>query len=150
MLSKDNVLGVSGRVWILRGISSHLRYASLGEARELQSRQPALGRPESRCAALIPISKSPDWWGLAQDQRLDILRNQSRHIEEGKRFLPAIARALFHCRDLNENLPFDFLTWFEFSPSDSQAFDELLGVLRATPEWRYVNREVELRLELDA
>lgn len=150
MLSSDSVLGVTDRVWILRGISSHLRYTSRNELKTLQSMQAPLGRPESRCAALIPIRKNAAWWALAQDERLDIVRNHSRHIEDGKRYLPAIARSLFHCRDLNDGLPFDFLTWFEFRPADSSAFDELLAMLRATPEWTYIDREVELRLELDA
>jgi hypothetical protein len=39
--------------------------------------------------------------------------------------------------------PFDFLTWFEFTPGDAVAFDELLHRLRETPEWRYVEREVD-------
>src|SRR2546428_7160638 len=32
-------------------------------------------------------------------------------------YLPAIARRLYHCRDLGE--PFDFLTWFEYAPADA-------------------------------
>ena len=47
--------------------------------------------------------------------------------------------------DLGE--PFDFLTWFEYAPGDSEAFEELVGALRATEEWRYVEREVDVRLE---
>src|SRR5262249_29720373 len=47
----------------------------------------------------------------------------------------AVARRLYHCRDLGENEPFDFLTWFEYGPSDSPAFDELVAELRASEEW---------------
>lgn len=36
--------------------------------------------------------------------------------------------------------------WFEFAPADTVGFDELLHRLRETPEWRFVDREVELRL----
>jgi hypothetical protein len=61
------------------------------------------------------------------------------------RYLPAIARRLHHSRDLGE--PFDFLTWFEFAPQDEPAFDDLLAALRATEEWNYVEREVDIRLE---
>ena len=43
-----------------------------------------------------------------------------------------------------------FLTWFEFAPADEGRFDELLARLRASPEWAFVEREVELRLEKDA
>jgi hypothetical protein len=62
-------------------------------------------------------------------------------------YLPAIARQLLHGRDLGE--PFDFLTWFEFAPGDAPAFDELLARLRATEEWSYVEREVEIRVSRD-
>jgi hypothetical protein len=59
-------------------------------------------------------------------------------------YLPAVARRLHHCRDLGE--PFDFLTWFEFAPTDTVAFDELVERLRETEEWSYVDREVDIRL----
>ncbi len=42
--------------------------------------------------------------------------------------------------------PFDFLTCFEYAPQDAGAFDELVGRLRATEEWAYVDREVDIRL----
>jgi hypothetical protein len=57
-----------------------------------------------------------------------------------------VARRLHHCRDLTEDAPFDFLTWFEFTPGDAVAFDEMLHRLRETAEWRYVEREVDVRL----
>ncbi len=60
------------------------------------------------------------------------------------KYLPAIARRLHHCRDLGE--PFDFLTWFEYAPKHSEAFEELVGRLRETEEWVYVEREVDIRL----
>jgi len=62
-------------------------------------------------------------------------------------YLPGVARQLFHCRDLGE--PFDFLTWLEFASEYTKAFDELLLRMRASKEWQYVEREVEVRLERD-
>ncbi len=62
-------------------------------------------------------------------------------------FLPAVARRLHHCRDLSTAEPFDFLTWFEYEPADAAAFDDLAARLRASPEWAFVEREVDLRLE---
>ena len=59
------------------------------------------------------------------------------------KYLPAIARRLHHCRDLAPDEPFDFITWFEFAPAETSAFDALLRELRASPEWRYVDREVD-------
>jgi len=42
--------------------------------------------------------------------------------------------------------PFDFLTWFEYAPADAEVFEELVGTLRETEEWTYVEREVDIRL----
>lgn len=132
--------------WVLRGVPSHERYTTRVERDELRAIQEGLGRPASTRAALIPIRKHTNWWGLAQDERRTILEERSRHIRAGLAYLPAIARRLYHCRDLGE--PFDFLTWFEFAPEDSPAFEDLVGALRRTEEWQYVDREVDFRLTL--
>lgn len=131
--------------WVLRGFTSNVRYATRPELTALRAVQEGLGRTHARCAALIPIRKNASWWALAQDERRAIFEEQSRHTAIGLRHLPAIARQLHHSRDLGE--PFDFLTWFEFAPVDAPAFDDLLAALRETPEWRYIDRETEIRLE---
>src|SRR6516225_3749791 len=84
------------------------------------------------------------WWALAQDERRAIFEEQSRHIGVGLEYLPAVARRLHHSRELGE--PFDFLTWFEYAPEHSESFEELVRRLRDTEEWRYVDREVDIRL----
>ena len=134
--------------WTLRGVRSHERYLRRDEKHRLASIQEGLGRATSSRAALIPIAKSAAWWDLAQDERRAILEERSAHIALGSRYLPAIARRLYHGRDLGE--PFDFLTWFEFAEADAGAFDELVGRLRETEEWRYVLREVEVRVRRGA
>jgi chlorite dismutase len=131
--------------WTLLGIAGHERYVGAGEHSELAARSPTLGRPEATLAALIPIRKSEQWWSLAQDERQAVFERGSRHVAIGLKYLPAVARRLHHSRDLGE--PFDFLTWFEFSPGDEARFDELVAELRATAEWDFVDREVEIRLE---
>ena len=133
-----------GASWVLRGFTSNVRYATADEVARLKSAQPALGRPEATCAALIPIKKSATWWDLAQDERRRIFEETSRHTAIGLEYLPAVARRLHHSRDLGE--PFDFLTWFEFAPEHEAAFDDLLARLRATAEWVYVEREIDIRL----
>lgn len=130
--------------WRLRGVASHLRYTLRAEVRELAERGNVLGRPEARCAALIPIRKNAAWWQLAQDERRAIYEERSRHTSIGMEYLPRIARRLHHSRDLGE--PFDFLTWFEYAPADESAFDELLGRLRDKEEWTFVDREIDIRL----
>ncbi len=130
--------------WTLSGVASHLRYTLRDEFNELSQRGSPLGRGEARRAALIPISKNEAWWALAQDERRRIYEEQSRHTSIGMEYLPQIARRLHHGRDLGE--PFDFLTWFEFAPEHEALFDELLVRLRASEEWTYVEREVDIRL----
>jgi hypothetical protein len=132
--------------WVLRGITSNERYVERGEKEALVARQQSLGRPQSTRAALIPLRKSAAWWALTQDERREVFEARSRHIETGLRYLPAVARRLHHCRDLGPDEPFDFITWFEYAPVDEPEFDELLQALRATPEWAFVEREVDIRL----
>lgn len=133
--------------WLLRGVTSNERYTTRSERELLVAKQPDLGRPEATCAALIPVKKSTSWWALAQDERRAILEERSEHIKTGLKYLPAVARRLYHCRDLGE--PFDFLTWFEYAPADSAAFEELVLTLRRSEEWRYVEREVDVRVVRD-
>jgi chlorite dismutase len=131
--------------WALRGVVSHERYVEARERERLAARSPGLGRPAATRAALIPIRKAPDWWALPHDSRRAIFEERSRHIATGLKYLPAVARRLHHSRDLGE--PFDFLTWFEFAPADEAAFDDLVGMLRATEEWSFVDREIDIRVE---
>ena len=130
--------------WMLRGVVSHERYVTRAEHDALAAIQEPLGRPAATRAALIPIRKSERWWSLPQDERRRIFEERSHHIALGLGHLPAVARRLHHARDLGE--PFDFLTWFEFSSSAARGFDDLVTCLRATEEWTYVEREVDLRL----
>lgn len=135
-----------GAKWMLRGVTSNDRYVTRDEKDGLIKKQAALGRPESTHAALIPIRKNAKWWALTQDERRAIFEERSRHNAIGVKYLPGVARRLHHCRDLGETEPFDFLTLFDYAKEDAQAFDELVAALRATEEWRYVEREVDIRL----
>jgi chlorite dismutase len=136
-------------VWSLRGTTSNLRYTRKTEAAALAAKQEGLGRPQAKCAALIPIKKNEAWWTLAQDERRAIMEERSRHIAIGMETLPQVSRRLHHCRDLgvgSDAPPFDFLTWFEFAPEHAGAFDDMVAKLRASEEWNYVEREVEVRV----
>jgi chlorite dismutase len=130
--------------WALRGVTSNERYVESHERVALRERQQGLGRVAATCAALIPITKASAWWDLTQDERRAIFETRSAHIAVGLAYLPQVARRLHHGRDLGEE--FDFLTWFEFPPDATSAFDELLVRLRAIEEWAYVEREVEIRV----
>jgi len=132
-------------VWALRGVTSNIRYSTRAELTVLAKRQEGLGRPQCTRGALIPLRKAESWWALAQDERRALLAES--HITIGLDYLPAVARRLHHSRDLGE--PFDFLTWFEYAPEDSEQFEDLLGRLRNTAEWSHVDREVDVRLSRD-
>src|SRR5499425_2043341 len=132
--------------WVLRGVTSTERYVTAGEHRELAARQEPLGRARATRAALIPVTKSEAWWDLPQDERRRIFEESSHHIATGLEYLPAIARRLHHCRDLGVNEPFDFLTWFDYAPESASAFEDLVAELRATEEWKFVERETDIRL----
>ena len=131
--------------WRLAGVASHVRYVERAEKEALAAAQAPLGRPDATCAALIPIKKSAAWWELTQEERRQIFEDKSHHIASSLKYLPAIARQLYHCRELGQ--PFDFVTWFEFEPAQAELFEELVGMLRATEEWNYVEREVDIRVE---
>jgi hypothetical protein len=105
-------------VWTLTGFTSNVRYAEKDEREKLIAVQSDLGRPLATYAALIPIRKTESRWIMAQDERRKIFEAKSHHTETGLKYLPAIPRRLYHCRDIGQ--PFDFLTWFEYAPNDSQ------------------------------
>jgi hypothetical protein len=134
----------SATSWRLAGVTSHARYTERAEKALLEEAQAGLGRPEATCAALIPIKKSSAWWELAPSERRAIFEDKSHHIAGSLKYLPMIARQLYHCRDLGE--PFDFLAWFEYAPEHSVLFEDLVAMLRATEEWSFVEREVDLRV----
>lgn len=140
-----DVLSEGGK-WKLRGVTSNGRYTTEDEKERMAKKQADLGRPKATHAALIPIRKNAKWWALAQDERRAIFEDRSRHIAIGLKYLPAIARRLHHCRDLGESEPFDFLTLFDYAKADAAAFDDLVAELRATEEWKFVDREVDIRL----
>jgi hypothetical protein len=135
-----------GATWRLYGVATNDRYSTRPEKADLIRRQAPIGRAEATRAALILMRKTADWWALTQDERRAILEEQSHHIAIGLRYLPAIARRLLHCRDLGTNEPFDFLGFLDYAPSDEEAFDEMLGQLRATREWTFMEREIDIRL----
>jgi chlorite dismutase len=135
----------NGRLYtFIAGASGPWRITLLAPVRgpALAAAQPP--RREATRAALIPIKKSAAWWALPQDDRRAIFAERSHHIRTGLEFLPAIARRLHHGFDLGE--PFDFLTWFEYRPEDEPEFERLVAILRRSEEWRWVEREVDLRL----
>lgn len=99
---------------------------------------------------------------MAQDERLALFASEALgrdygagHNAIGLAALPGVARRLLHCRDrvasrggetMESGEHFDSLTWFEFTPTETPAFEMLLGCLRAAAERSFVERKVEIRL----
>jgi hypothetical protein len=133
-------------LWKLAGVTSHERYVTRAEKNELAAKQVTIGRPEATHAALIPIRKNSKWWAMTQDERRAIFEESSHHIKIGMKYLPAIARRLHHCRDMAEPQPFDFITLFDYTKADANAFEDMVAELRTTEEWKYVERETDLRM----
>ena len=104
--------------WILRGAFTHDRYTTRPEKTELVSKQAPIGRPEATRSALILLRKNAEWWSFTQEERREILEEQSHHIAIGMRYLPAVARRLLHCRDFATQEPFDFLGFLDFAPEE--------------------------------
>ena len=132
--------------WALHGVATNDRYTTRAEKSELTAKQTPIGRPEATRSALILLRKRAEWWALTQDERRAILEEDSHHIAIGMRYLPAVARRLLHCRDLGDDAPFDFLGYLDYAPESGAAFDEMMDRLRATKEWSFMDREIDIRL----
>ena len=121
--------------WRLAGVISNARYVERAEKEALVAVQ-ARPRPQGG----NPRSADPDqeieaWWQLTQEERRKIFEDKSQHIAGSLKYLPAIARQLYHCRDLGE--PFDFITWFEFAPGMPTCSRNWSACCRATEEWTF-------------
>lgn len=130
--------------WLLRGVTSRKSVGSRCDDVFEMLPQPQLGRASATCAAFIPLKKKEAWWGLSEGEKREIQEGEVLKAGSSLKRLHGIAKQLHHCRDLGE--PFDFLAWFEYSLEESGAFEEMLAALRASHEWGYVEREVDVRL----
>src|SRR5262249_23291747 len=125
-----------GSIWTLSGVIRNTRYVERPGQQKMTVKQDPVNRTKGTQTGPMPVRKTAAWWNLTQEERRAIFENKSHHIAEGIRYLPSVARQLYHSRDIGE--PFDFLTWFEYAPQHSEAFEELVRTLRDTEEWHYV------------
>lgn len=133
-----------GATWVLPGVVSSTRYIAREEPRRLEPSNAFTSEARTPSAALVLIRKSEEWWNLAGETRQDIIEARSRQIDARLRRRQPFARRLTLQRDASH--AFDFLTWFEFDAKDATLIDELSRAIRATDEWNYVEREIEIRL----
>ena len=110
-----------------------------------RGQQPPLGRTEATCAALIPIAKSAAWWDSGAGRTA---RHPGGAICPHRDWTPISAG--HRPSPVSQPRPrgtLRLLTWFEYAPADAAQFDDLVAQLRLTEEWRYVEREVDIRLQ---
>lgn len=143
--------GVKDRIITFRGVTENLHYTSDAQRLELDLRSHTEFKPSNvTTAVLIPIGKSQKWWRLPQDQRQSHFQtsaDQPGHIAIGIRYVDRVFRQLYHSRYMSSQVPYDFLTYFEFDNTRQDDFRTLLGELRDTtrnPEWAYINLEYEI------
>lgn len=123
--------------WVLSGLVQNTLYITR-EERQSASRGTSSEPLPPTCAALIPILYSPEWWELGPPARRELQQSQPM------RGLSAMMRRWQYRWDLSEQ--FDGVTWFEYEPRDSAAFDDLLANWRASEKWKFVQRECDIRL----
>lgn len=136
----------------LEGVATHTLYTTAEQRRALDEQAAPPHRRQR--AVLIPLSKSEAWWRMAQDERQQLFAPRGSgarpggHIGIGMRYLERFPRRLYHARFLPTS-EWDFLTFFELDDDDVETFRRMLSELRdpeRNPEWRFVEREVEIWL----
>ncbi len=117
------------------GVMQHPHYTSKREREVLERLSlPELIPSDHTIGVLVPIRKSEEWWGLAQDQRqayFEKTESWEGHTGIGLKFADRIFRRLYHSRYSGVELDYDFLTYFEFEEKYERDFRELLAQLRA-------------------
>lgn len=126
--------------WVFSSYVQNTRYVTREEPQSAGSRRSFNSPPPRTSAALIALRRSEEWWQLGDAARREIQRTQM----VGLGYLTAMIRRWRHRLDMSER--FDCVTWFEYEPRDSGAFEDLLADWRASEEWKYVDRECDIRL----
>ena len=145
-------LGDAGEVTALDGAERPPRYTS-AEMHEYAYRHASVrqsGRVASR-AFVLPISKTPEWWGLTALERQSYFYphvDQASgcpvhgHARAAERGIATLHRRLYHNPNgYQRDGEFDFLTYFECEEPHACTFEDVLRGLRDTtrnPEWRFV------------
>jgi hypothetical protein len=130
---------------LFRGTAQHLNYTAAPQRADLEarSRQP-IEAPGTVCV-MIPIAKSSAWWQLPVEERTAAFQRSAQHHQHAAIGAPYVER--IYRGGPESPIPYDFVTYFEFPESETQAFQDLLTGLRDTklnPEWAYVEHEFEV------
>jgi len=150
-LAEESKSTSKGRIITLRGVTENLHYTNETQRQELNARSHTEFKPSNETTSvLIPIAKSLKWWQLAQNQREAYFQTNDKykgHTAIGLSYVDRVFRKLYHSRYIDEPIPYDFLTYFEFKDRHRDDFTKLLNELRdpaRNPEWSYVELEYEI------
>jgi len=142
------ILGVFFTIESRFAVTRQLNYTDAETLKQLKDNAPKRGKgTEQPNAVVFPLSKIPEWWALTQEKRQQYFfkdperfgKEQMGHNEIGFLYIRQIFRKLYHSRF--DDPGGDFITYFEFSDDNLEAFNSLLEGLRnveKNPEWKFV------------
>jgi hypothetical protein len=132
-----------GTKWLLRGITSNERYV-VREERIVSWRSSQVWVEQGHLCRPDPYPEKPLMVGTGSRRTPEDFEEQSRHSHWAP-ISPCCGPSSPPLWDLGESEPFDFLTWFEYSPSDEPGFNRLLAELRASVGGS-MSTEIDIRL----
>lgn len=119
-------------VGIMHGLTKQPNYLP-GFPDQMKADLKTLSEPGPKpYAAVIPIRKSPEWWGLDQEKRAVMMQE---HTAATLPYLKTVKRKLYHSSGLDD---MDFITYFETSKLED--FHSLVLSLEQVQEFRYTRR----------
>lgn len=119
-------------VGIMHGLTKQPNYLP-GFPDQMKADLKTLSEPGPKpYAAVIPIRKSPEWWGLDQEKRAAMMQE---HTAATLPYLKTVKRKLYHSSGLDD---MDFITYFETSKLED--FHSLVLSLEQVQEFRYTRR----------
>jgi chlorite dismutase len=133
------------------GVTQELKYTNTETLKRLKAAAPKRDDGKSQPnAVVLPLSKTNAWWALPLDKRENYFnrrpkifgKKQLGHNAIGFMHISKIFRKLYHSRFIDSQQ--DFVTYFEFSNNNSEAYKKLLNGLRdetINPEWKYVQEK---------
>lgn len=137
----------AGTAWVFHGVARNTRFVTREEPRRSTSDLTPVPHFGESCAALILVRRSPDWWRLTQGDRNEVLELPSGRLRQRINILPSLLRLMPRRNAMPET--FDSVTWFEYMPQDAAIFDDLAGTMRTSEEWKFVDREIVIKLTSD-
>ncbi|MDK2744874.1 MAG: chlorite dismutase family protein [Nitrospira sp. BO4] len=117
---------------VMHGLTKKPNYVP-GFSDQVKAELKTLSEPGPKpYAIVIPIRKSPEWWGLDQEKRVGMMQE---HTAATLPYLKTVKRKLYHSSGLDD---LDFITYFETSKLED--FHSLVLSLEKVKEFHYTRR----------